>query len=200
MKPKAIAHIGSQSYAVGIYQTLLDSVEYIAGAPHLFIRAVMDAYRDYASKHPLNRRAYAKVFEFAIGEALMCEGIQPLYYQAMLRHAPLAKFDWCLYHPETPVLLSCATKTPHQWRQAAMEARSVKRVYGRAINYLVVPELLSQSRDMGPARAGIDCVVVATHEAFDRAMLDIKATSYCEAKPVSPIITGKLVQPKGDSE
>ena len=198
MKSQIIGHVGGSSKSADIYQHLLDGIEYTPGAPHLFIRAVMDAYDGYAAEHKVDRSVHGRVFEYVIGEALIQEGIQPLYYQAEVRHVPLATFDWFLYHPETPVSLSCKTKARDRWKQAAHEARSLKDVYIRATNYLVTIEPLSQSDDkLAQSPISIDVAMVATSPEFDREVEKIKAVSYSEARPLPPIITGKLVRPEG---
>ena len=159
---------------------------------HIFVDVAMSIFAEQFSGK--DRSVHGKIFEFVIGEILARNGIVPLYYQAQLRHVPLANFDWLLYHPISPVTISCKTKARERWKQAAYEGLALKKVYPQAINYLVTIEEVSKPQDkIKEAPQTLDHFVIATDANFTDAVKELSRMQFEEAKPALPIISGQIV-------
>ena len=159
---------------------------------HIFVEVAMSIFTEqFAGK---DRSVHGKIFELVIGEVLARNGIAPLYYQAQLRHVPLANFDWLLYHPISPVTISCKTKARERWKQAAYEGLALKKVYPQAINYLVTIEKISKPEDkIKEAPQTLDHFVIATDANFTDAVKALSLMQFEEAKPTPPILRGQIV-------
>ena len=189
MKSLILQSLESSSKSAEIFQGLLAPLEY-AGTPHEFVSSIMNAFYALEEKH--DRGVHGRIFEYAIGESLAQEGILPLYYQAQLRHVPLAIFDWLLYDPKRPIAISCKTKSRDRWKQAAYEAMALKRVYSRSTNYLITIEPLS-AQDDKEEEGDIDYFLIATEKAFSDEIKKIAKRQFEEAEDLPPILNPKLV-------
>ena len=190
MKSLIEKYLRNKSQSKSIFTALMRSRSLTkALPPHLFVEKIMKAYDNgYSDK---DRSVHGKVFEFVIGEVLAQNKIGPLYFQAELHYVPLAKFDWLLYHPETPVSISCKTSPREKWKQAAYEGQNLKKVYPQAVNYLVILEDLSNSEEKIKKSAhAIDHFVIATDQSFSKAINEIKKIKFEEAQNISPIADG----------
>ena len=179
-----------------LYCDMLADCNY-EGEPHKFVANVMNSFdRATSEKNEQSKKSLrGAVFEFVIGEVFLLKGIMPLYHQAELRHVPLAKFDWLLYHPRHPVSISCKTSSRERWKQAAYEGMALKQVYSHATNYLVSIERLANIEEKkNEAPRTIDHFLVAVEPEFDEALENISKEEYCEAQEVSPIIKSVLVK------
>ena len=176
-----------QNQSSKIYDELVAGIAKIS-SPHKFVGLVMSRYAKLPDKP--DRSIHGRVFEFAIGEVLLQAGARPLYYQAEIHHVPLAAFDWFLYHPKTPVSVSCKTKARDRWKQAAYEGLALKRIYSQAVNYLVTIEKLAATEDkILQAPQTIDRFVIATKPEFDDVIDEIARIKFEKAEPISPIVT-----------
>lgn len=183
-----------ESKTTQLYHSLLENVD-INNSPHQFVRCVMSNFDGLEPKP--DRSVHGRIFEYAIGEALARKGILPLYYQAELLHVPLATFDWFLYDPIRPVSISCKTKARDRWKQAAYEGMALKRVYAQAVNYLVTIEELSKTGSKKvEAPQTIDHFVLATEPEFDDVVEKIARHKFSEAKKISPILKGNMIDIK----
>jgi hypothetical protein len=195
LMPKLLDMQSTENKGAILYCEMLAECSY-DGLASSFVKNVMD---NFSSKTEGNNEQSKKslrgsVFEYVIGEVLLLKGLTPLYHQAELRHVPLAKFDWLLYHPKTPVSISCKTSGRERWKQAAYEGMALKRVYSRAVNYFVSIEPLSKTDEKKDEAPGtLDHFIVANTPEFDNALEKIKETNYCEAESVSPIIKSIMV-------
>ena len=172
---------------------MMNSLAGLPDRPHACIQTIMQAYHDIDP--PLDRNIHGKIFELAVGEVLAQREILPLYFQAELRHVPLARFDWLLYHPQQPVSLSCKTNTRERWKQAAYEGMALKNVYPQAINYLVTiePTPKADNTRMDTSQT-IDRFIQATTPEFDEMIKMLAEMEFCAAEMLSPIISGNLVE------
>ena len=178
-----------------LYCEMLSKCSY-DGVAHEFVSKVMGNFDNQtkANNEQSKKSLRGAVFEYVIGEVLLLKGLTPLYHQAELRHVPLAKFDWLLYHPQKPVSISCKTSARERWKQAAYEGMALKQVYSHAINYFVSVDALpkiDEKREEAPRT--LDHFLVAIKPEFDEALEEIKKTDYCEAENVSPIIKPIMV-------
>ena len=184
--------LSSDSLAKEIYISEISKLEMTQPEPHEFVNAMMNAFQNLSS--PPDRSIHGRYFEYVIGETLAQQGVKYLYYQAEVRHVPLATFDWFMYHDTHPVSVSCKTKARDRWKQAAYEAMALKNVYVQAKNYLVTIEKLSatdEKKIISPN--SIDYYIVATKPEYSDAIRDIAKRDYIEAIKTSPVLRGNLL-------
>lgn len=160
--------------------------------PHQFVHDLYDVYKADNRKAPNN--VSGTVFELAICETLIREGITPFYYQAKFTFAPIVDFDIVCYHPEHPVVLSAKTSLRERYKQAAFEGYLLKGVYGAAQSYLLTLsdeyEGVRRKIKDGSFVGLTDCLRADSPE-YDELLERMKAIRFTEAAPIVPL-TGKL--------
>lgn len=179
--------------ALSIFNLLVRQIKPDTLEPHKFVSEMMNLFE---KQYPqVDRSIHGRLFEYVIGESLAQQGIRFLYYQAEVLHIPLATFDWLLYHPVTPVSISCKTKARDRWKQAAYEAMALKRVYTQAENYLVTIEPLSRTATKKQQAPDIiDEYLIATEPNYSEAISKISQIEFVEAVSRSPIVSGDLLR------
>ncbi|MCY3798206.1 MAG: hypothetical protein OXG84_10375 [Chloroflexi bacterium] len=161
-------------------------------------KLVLAGYRNYIAAHGSNRSVNGRVFEGLVLESLYREGILPAYYQASVEFIPSVNYDILLYHPKTPVVLSCKTSLRERWKQADLEGLAIKQVYRGARSFLLTmneKEGNSIQRKVSDSQAvGLDeCVVVqGKGDQFDQLLEKLKLTQFVEANAVIPV-RGRVV-------
>ena len=162
--------------------------------PHQFI---LDLYGVYKADNPKGKNTVnGAVFELAICETLVREGIAPFYHQAKFAFAPIVDFDIVCYHPERPVVLSAKTSLRERYKQAAFEGYLLKGVYGASQSYLLtltnefkkVRQKIKEETIVGLT----DCLRADSPE-YDELLERMKAIRFTGAAPIIPL-TGKLLQ------
>lgn len=167
---------------------------------------VFRGYEYYASRHDTNNQAWrptsGKVFEYLIIDALWTHGISPIYYQAKVTNITYVEYDVFLYHPTTPVAISCKTSLGERWKQADLEGMVLKQTYRGALSILVTMNRRRNNEGANIQRkiesneaVGLDhCVVVEEgNEDFDALLNSLANTEYTLAQPVIPLI-GTIVR------
>lgn len=156
------------------------------------------AYKRYIDVHGSNRNRNGKIFEGLILESLFRDGILPAYYQASVEFIPSVNYDIFLYHPKTPVVLSCKTSLRERWKQADLEGLALKQVYRGARSFLLTmkeDEGNRIQRKVADSQAvGLnECIVVrAKGDRFDLLLKELKGTQFEEANAVIPV-RGRVV-------
>lgn len=155
-------------------------------------------YKNYISAHGSNRNVNGKVFEGLVLEALYRLGILPVYYQASVAFIPSVNYDILLYHPKTPVVLSCKTSLRERWKQADLEGLALKQVYRGARSFLLtmnegegnrIQRKVADSQAVGLN----ECIVVhAKGDRFDLLVENLRLTQFEEASEVLPV-RGRVV-------
>ncbi len=170
-------------------QTGLDAVSSTASGSTL----VKSAYDAYLAAYGGNRNRNGRIFEGLILESLFRLGVSPVYYQATVRFIPSVKYDILLYHPTTPVALSCKTSLRERWKQADLEALALKQVYRGARSYLITMNESEGNRIQRKVTAaevvGLnECVVVgASGNRFDHLLQELSGIKFEEAQAVIPV-------------
>lgn len=175
-----------------IYKAVLSGIgQYVL--PHAFIG---EAYSRYTNGYESSPSVNGRIFEYAICETLMQEGITPFYYQARFAFALIAEFDIVCYHCKTPVVLSAKVSLRERYKQAVLEGNLLKGVYGAAQSYLLTLndeyEGVRQKIKDGSFPGLTDCLRADSPE-YDELLKKIKAIRFAEAVPVVPL-SGKLVR------
>ena len=156
------------------------------------------AYKRYIDVHGSNRNRNGKIFEGLILESLFRDGILPAYYQASVEFIPSVNYDIFLYHPKTPVVLSCKTSLRERWKQADLEGLALKQVYRGARSFLLTmkeDEGNRIQRKVADSQAvGLnECIVVrAKGDRFDLLLKELKGIQFEEANAVIPV-RGRVV-------
>ncbi len=179
------------SVAKAAYLRAIDKVSGY-GPPHQFVR---DLYDVYTAENPDSAKTVnGTVFELAVCETLVREGITPFYHQAKFTFAPIVNFDIVCYHPERPVVLSAKTSLRERYKQAAFEGYLLKGVYGAAQSYLLTLsdeyEGIRRKIKDGSFVGLTDCMRADSPE-YDELLERMKAIRFTEAAPIVPL-TGKL--------
>lgn len=170
------------------YEKIILNMTYQKGNPAKFVRKVMAGFDAIDLKPQQGKNLHGYIYECAIGETLVREGLVPLYYQASLTHVEEANFDWFLYHPSTPIAISCKTSLRERWKQAALEAMALKAVFPLAKCYLITrDEQAVVIRNSKNNRMRIDEFVVGCSDKFNALVGQLKKIKFELAKPVSPI-------------
>jgi hypothetical protein len=132
-------------------------------------------------------------FELVIACVLLREGILPFYMQAEVQYVPDARFDILIYTKEIgPVALSLKTSLRERYKQAELEALSLRSVHRKAETYLLTNNVIEgQGRqkqiDEG-VLIGIKEVVIPDSKDFDTLISYLKKLTPQETGYV-PIIT-----------
>ncbi len=171
-----------------VYEKIISNIVYVKGDPAKLVNQVMTEFDTNELEPQQRRKLHGYIYECAIGEALVREGLVPLYYQASLTHVEEATFDWFLYHPNTPVAISCKTSLRERWKQAALEAMALKAVFPLAKCYLITRDQVAVDiRNAKNKRKRIDEFVLGCADRFNILVDQMKQIEFKKAEPVSPI-------------
>jgi len=140
-----------------------------------------------------NGNMAGECFELSIACVLLREGILPFYMQAEVQYVPDARFDILIYTSEVgPVALSLKTSLRERYKQAELEALSLRSVHRKAETYL-----LTNNFTEGQARQkqieegvliGIKQVIIPGSHSFDVLIKHLKTLTPEETGYV-PIIS-----------
>lgn len=185
-------HLTTTSKAKSIFNNHIAQINQGEIAPHEFVKLMEEAW-DSLDPKP-DRSVHGTYFEYVIGESLAQRGIRNLYHQVTVRHVPLAKFDWLLYHETSPVSISCKISARERWKQAAIEAMVLKQVYANSTNYLVTIEKMPDaSGKLALSPFALDEYVIATNREYDEMVEQIAQHTYVQAVEISPILRGRFI-------
>ena len=149
-------------------------------------------WREAERDQRLTRDVRGKFFELLVASSLIKNQVLPFFWQAQLEFVPLANFDLVVYTEERgPIVLSLKTSIRERYKQAEFEAQAMKDVHRRALNYLVTIESdeaisLKSKIDSG-VLTGIDDVVVANEDSFDRLIERLKSLTIVDTPVFSAV-------------
>ena len=178
-----------------IFSTLLKEIEGTpcAGANDF----VLEVWKVYQDDHDQKPSITGKVFEYLIAHVLYSFDVAPLYYQARFHFVPNADFDFVLYDPRRPIVLTLKTTLRERYKQADLEGLALKQVYRNASCILIT---LSNEGDQVARKiksldvTGLDRVVVIKKGSrdLDDLIRDIKTRPFSKPKSINPMM-GQLV-------
>ncbi len=183
-----------------LFSSLLDSdfrnVPY--SSPHEYVEKYWDAYLQHPSH---SRDLNGKVFELIIETILYRENILPYYIQAKAAFVPNVVFDVLLYQESEPICISIKTSLRERYKQADLEAVSLKYVHRKAHCYLLTLEKneatsVSSKIDNNEV-LGLDGMIYCLSDELDSLIAELKHKIFTESKEV-PVIEGQVVK-KNDS-
>ena len=145
-----------------------------------------------------NNSLNGTIFELIIATLFVKEGILPLHLQAQVAFVPNVNFDAVLYtHENGPIGLSLKTSLRERYKQADLEAVSLKYVHRKAENYLLTmdrEEAESVSRKIATgAVLGLDKAVLASSDESDLFVNNLKSKAYISPGSVEIITASRII-------
>ena len=189
--------VKSKGAAEQLFMSLLGgdfrSVEY--NSPHEYVQTYWNAYQGSTGCKPsLN----GKFFELIIETLLYREGILPFYIQAKAAFVPNAFFDVLLYAKSEPVSLSIKTSLRERYKQADLEAVSLKYVHRKAKCYLLTLEKNEANSVANKIEnnevLGLDGMVYCLSNEIDKLIYYLKNRSFTKSNTISVVTEGQLIE------
>ena len=145
-----------------------------------------------------NNSLNGTIFELIIATLFVKEGRFPLHLQAQVAFVPNVNFDAVLYtHENGPIGLSLKTSLRERYKQADLEAVSLKYVHRKAENYLLTmdrEEAESVSRKIATgAVLGLDKAVLASSDEFDSFVNNLKSKAFVSPGSVEIITASRII-------
>ena len=161
--------------------------------PCEFMQGFMEWYENFKSNNTIN----GGVFEFAIMECLVREGVVPFYHQGTFPNIRGTRFDFVLWDGNNPVVLSAKKTLRERVKQADWEGKFLKVIYPFCSYYLVTMDEEEKVRTQRKKEAmefdGLTECVLAHSWRFNE-LIDClsKRGNWKEAKPMLPV-TGRVI-------
>jgi hypothetical protein len=187
--------VGKDNKAELIFDSLFPNfleVEY--AKPTEYIQKYWNAY----SKHPeKNNSLNGKIFEYILATLCIRENILPFYMSAKVAFVPNVIYDLMFYTSERgPICWSVKTSLRERYKQADLEAIALKYVHRKALSYLITLEENEaknvKSKIKNGDIIGLDDVIVATSEEFNKLISSLKKYEFSEP-PTVKVIDSKQV-------
>lgn len=165
--------------------------------PSDYIKSLWQKYQ--AEGNPTNNKN-GKVFESIFAALLYREKIYPLYVQAKIAFVPNVNFDFVIYSKEYgPVSLSLKVSLRERYKQADLEAITLKYVHRKSKSYLVTLDAAEAANvhkkiENGDV-LGIDEVCVADSEALDQVIRELKTLTLHEPEEIQIITASNIIKP-----
>ena len=165
-------------------------------------RLVLDGWEVFDKEFNRNDQAIrpisGKVLEYLVIDAVWHHGIRPIYYQAKVAQIPLTVYDVFLFHPTTPVTISCKVSLGERWKQADLEGTALRQVYRGAYNVLLTthPDGHKRQREIEEKTiVGLDdCIVIEEgNDDFNNLLAKLADMDLQEARPTLPVEGALLV-------
>lgn len=165
-------------------QPNLDLVDYPSPSKYF-----ANTWKAISSGRGFSRNMSGECFELIMACILIKEGITPFYMQAEVQFVPDARFDILIFTEEIgPIALSLKTSLRERYKQAELEAISLKSVHRKAQTFLITNNEIearqNQKRVDQGVFIGIQKVLIPQSPALDELV------SYL--KTFTPILTGEV--------
>ncbi len=177
-------------------QPNLDLVDYPSPSKYF-----ENTWKAISSGRGFSRNMSGECFELIMACILIKEGITPFYMQAEVQFVPDARFDILIFTEEIgPIALSLKTSLRERYKQAELEAISLKSVHRKAQTFLITNNEIearqNQKRVDQGVFIGIQKVLIPQSSALDELVSYLKTFTPILAGEV-PIIslpsTGRIV-------
>jgi hypothetical protein len=188
--------IGRDNKAELVFDSLLPNfleVEY--NKPNEYIQKYWNAFLLQPERsNTLN----GKVFEYLLATLCVREGILPIYMSAKVAFVPNVIYDLMFYSIERgPICWSVKTSLRERYKQADLEAIALKYVHRKALSYLITlqeDEARSVKAKIKSGHViGIDDVIVATSEDFNKLIFELKEFKFSEPPTVKVIESNQII-------
>ena len=164
-------------------------------SPSAMVDALCTRYESYTKK---TNSTNGKVFEAVLATVLLKHGVYPLFVQAKVVFVPNVNFDFILYAEEFgPISISAKTSLRERYKQADLEAVSLKYVHRKAKCFLVTlhkEEANNLSKKVKNSEMlGIDEVILATSLDFDNLIVRLQTMRFIKPVAVEVITATKVL-------
>jgi hypothetical protein len=163
--------------------------------PSDYIETYWQAYQ----KHPEgNNNLNGKIFEYVLATLFVRENILPLYMSAKVAFVPNVIYDLMFYTVERgPICISAKTSLRERYKQADLEAIALKYVHRKALSFLITLEVNEARSVKAKIKSGdvigLDDVIVATSEEFNKLIKELKEFEFSEPPTVKVIESNQII-------
>lgn len=188
--------VGKNTKAGIIFNSLLPSfldVNYSTPSEYISIY-----WQKYLTSPNTNNNLNGKIFEYILATLCVRENILPFYMSANVAFVPNAIYDIMFYTKEFgPVCWSIKTSLRERYKQADLEAIVLKQVHRKSLSFLITlekREALSVKRKIEAGDViGLDDVIVATSQEFDKLISNMKSFSFDEPPTLKAIDSNQII-------
>lgn len=179
-----------------LFTSLLDpdfrNVSY--STPHEYVKKYWEAYQMHPDQ---GRDLNGKVFELIIETLLYRENILPYYIQAKAAFVPNVVFDVLLYRESEPICISIKTSLRERYKQADLEAVSLKYVHRKSHCYLLTlekNEATSVSAKIGNSEVlGLDDMIYCLSDELDHLIDHLQSLVFTESIKID-VFEGQIIK------
>jgi hypothetical protein len=191
--------VGNKNKAEVIFNGLVNSffdVKY--NKPSEYVRTYWSQYQKHTER---NNNLNGKVFEYILSTLCIRESILPLYLSAKVAFVPNVIYDLMFYTAEIgPICFSAKTSLRERYKQADLESIALKYVHRKALSYLITldeNEALSVKDKIKSGDViGLDDVIIATGDEFDKLITSLKKYELAEPPTVKVIQSNQIITNK----
>ena len=163
--------------------------------PSEYVEKYWGAFKNHKES---NNNLNGKVFEYILATLCVREGILPIYMSAKVAFVPNVIYDLMFYTSERgPICWSVKTSLRERYKQADLEAIALKYVHRKALSYLITLEVNEARSVKAKIKSGdvigLDDVIVATSEEFNKLLEELKEFEFSEPPTVKVIESNQII-------
>ncbi len=201
---------GKNTLASNIFYKLFPSFLTIKySSPSDYVSQYWDSYlkiqnQECGNNNQRKRGINGKIFEYIIATLLIRENIFPIFIEAKVAFVPNIKYDLMLYSTDGgPISLSAKTSFRERYKQADLEAISLKYVHRKSLSYLITlseEDAISVNKKQKQGDViGLDRAICATTPEFDKLISELKTYNLTEAPNINVITSSQIITKKNVS-
>jgi hypothetical protein len=190
--------IGKKNKGDIIFQSLMPNfLEVQYSCPSEYVTIFWDIYKKKYYENS-NNNINGKIFEYILATLFVRENILPLFISAKVAFVPNVIYDLMLFTQERgPICISAKTSLRERYKQADLEAIALKYVHRKALSYLITLDESEAKSVKEKIRTGdvigLDNVIVATSNDFDRLIIELKNFNFSEPPTVKVIESNQII-------
>lgn len=167
--------------------------------PSQFIQKYWSAYKNLPGKK--SNSLNGNVFQELIAVTLIRSNIFPFYPQAKITFIPSADYDFLIFCGENkPIVLSLKVSIRERWKQADLEALSLRNIYRQAESYLISmseKEISTRKKDIATKTVmALDGFILATTIEYDDLLARLSQLSPQEAPTFKTVESSFIITNK----
>ncbi len=154
--------------------------------------------KECGNNNQRKRGINGKIFEYIIATLLVRENIFPIFIEAKVAFVPNIKYDLMLYSTDCgPICLSAKTSFRERYKQADLEAISLKYVHRKSLSFLITlsdadATMVNEKQKLGDV-IGLDQAICATTPDFDKLITKIKTYNLTAAPNINVITSSQVI-------
>lgn len=188
--------VGKGRKAEKIFDSLFEDfmkVKYLT--PSEYISKYWNKYLFHEER---NNSLNGAIFEYILATLCIRENIIPIYLSAKVAFVPNVIYDLMFYSTERgPICFSAKTSLRERYKQADLEAIALKYVHRKALCYLITLEENEAKSVKAKIKKGdiigLDDVIVATSDEFNKLMFELKQFEFSEPPTVKVIESNQVI-------